>query len=158
MPASSDQRSILSIDPGNTSGIVVVTLSRSPRLLYWQIAKLNIKNAPIPTRLVESLCLEYHIEFAVIEDQFNYKSIDSTKKLSRTSGRWLEACLFNGIPVEFVNPKTWQNAIFGRSARSREQLKLSACAVAQSQTGQALPSDAADAYCIGKYFAVRQLI
>ena len=152
------RQSIIAIDPGRTSGVVVLSVSKSPKLLEWREVKMGLKSTPPLVNIIGELARTYDIVRAAIEDQFLLKNINSLIKLSRNSGRWEEACISSGIQVEFVNPKNWQSAIFGRSARRREQLKVAATAITHAETKQKLPVDVCDAYCIGRYVAVRMTV
>lgn len=149
--------SVIGIDPGNHSGVVVLSVGPSPKLLRWEKLNINGKKSPTPTRLVQSILDEEDslVVSAAIEDQYLAKSVKSMKVLTRTSGRWMEAFLSVGIPISWVTPSTWQSAVFGRSAKTRDQYKLASVHLAKSETGIDLPVDVADAYCIGRYHAIQ---
>jgi Holliday junction resolvasome RuvABC endonuclease subunit len=152
---SSSRSSLLAIDPGNTSGVVVVTIAAAPKLLFWTQIKIKKKGEELPSSLIARLKEEHDIVAAAIEDQFYLRNINSLKVLSKTAGRWEEACLAAGLEsVEWINPKTWQTALFGKTMR-RDQFKAASCAMAKAETRQLLPVDVADAYCIGRFLAIR---
>lgn len=144
---------VLSIDPGAHSGIAVVELSRRTRLLHFQAVRFRQKEGPSPSKIVLEIVDEFAPAEAVIEDQYLDKNADSLKKLSWNVGRWQEACAAAHLPWQMIFAKTWQSALFGSRLR-RDALKASSVALAKAETKQALSPDVADAYCIGRYWAV----
>ncbi len=144
---------VLAIDPGNTSGVVVVSLERVPKLLHHEVWKVKAKG-PLPSEVVGRLVGEYDIKYAVIEDQYLEKSVYSMKRLTRTSGRWEEACLVHGLDVRWVQPSEWQSKVIGRIAHVRDQIDKVMRMIAFQDTKTPLTADESAAWCLGRYSAV----
>ncbi len=145
--------SLLAIDPGNTSGVVVVSLERVPKLLQHEVWKIKAKG-PRPSEIVARLVSEHDIKYAVIEDQYLEKSVYSMKRLTRTSGRWEEACLVHGLDVRWVQPSEWQSKVIGRIAHVRKQIDKVMKMIAYQDTRTQLTADESAAWCLGRYSAV----
>lgn len=148
------ERCVIGIDPGNKTGIAVVTIAGRPRLVHSSVENLSKTSPYIWFDGLDERLTDLKVVCCAIEDQYLDKNIDSLKKLARTSGRWQEAALSHGIKVEFVAATTWQRAVLGRSAKKRDVLKRSSVAIAEAETGIKMKSDAADAFCLARYFAV----
>ncbi len=144
---------VLAIDPGNTSGVVVVSLERVPKLLHHEVWKVKSKG-PMPSKIVGRLVGEYDIQQAVIEDQYLNKNVHSMKKLARTSGRWEEACIVHGLKVRWVQPSKWQSKVIGRIAKDRGPIDKVMRMIAHQDTRTQLTADESAAWCLGRYSAV----
>jgi Holliday junction resolvasome RuvABC endonuclease subunit len=155
-------KAVLAIDPGETSGLAVVTVEAAPylRMVITRAADVQLPMTDI-AQILQSEGAQYEgrrangfpdIESAVIEDQFLGINPDSLKKLTRNSGRWEEACIANGLDVRFVMPSVWQTAELGKG--KRDQLKKMAVEKCRGLWGVELESDAADAALLGRYVAL----
>lgn len=144
--------SLLSIDPGNTSGITVIAIGRTPRLLHHEVWKSEFVSRP--TSVVTRLREQHNIVRAAIEDQFLKINVQSLKRLARTSGNWEEACLANRLEVIWVPAKTWQTRVLGHSANKREQIDKVMKLVAYQDTRTLLTADESASWCMGRYIAV----
>lgn len=149
---------VLGIDPGNHSGIAVVSIQKRPRLMYHRDWDRTKKGTERPTHIIKALADEYYIQLAVIEDQYLDKAkkqnVKTMSRLTKTAGNWEEACLSNLIPVDWVYPKEWQSRIIGRIANKRDQLEQMYRMIAKQDTDEVLTTDEAAAWCIGKYAVV----
>jgi len=144
---------LLSIDPGNTSGVIVISLDRRPVLLHHEVWKKK-ERGPRPTHVVTRLLNEYSITVAVIEDQFLKDNPLTLKKLSRTAGAWEEACLAADLEVRWVDASTWQSKILGRRlGRVRDQIIKAYRMIARQDTGITLTPDESAAWCMGRFMA-----
>lgn len=154
MPTCSDsqERAILSIDPGNKSGVVVATIAETPKLLYHTVWNRLSKYSNIrPSHIVEGLMFQFDIQCAVIEDQYLSKNVKTLMRLSKTAGAWEEACLAKHIPISSVDASKWQAAIIGKKRGRSAALEKSYMAIAMRDTGVALPSDASAAWCLARF-------
>ena len=151
---------VLGIDPGAASGIAVVTVEGNPRLMNY--GKVRLDKGETPTLALGELWKHIHDHLAavVIEDQFVAKNIKTAMRLAQTAGRWEEACIaaFPGIPVQWIKPNEWQQAmlarVMGRGGQAkREQRKKAAVAVCLGRWGQELSTDMADAALIAAFVA-----
>lgn len=150
---SDPPQAVLAVDPGSIkTGLAVVSVSVRPRLLAWALVKMS---TAAPSARVLELLEAHQITSAAIEDQYLARNANTLKKLSRAAGRWEEACEAAGIPVKYVAPSSWQDKTLRGAGRHRPQLKAASMAVAQAETGIALPEDVADAYCLGRYLAIK---
>lgn len=148
-------RPILSIDPGVKSGVAVVAPGPPIRLIAYYHHRFALKRSRPPSEIIREIFGEFHPRFAVIEDQFHRKNLRTLKILARNAGRWEEACKVTGLEVKWVNPQTWQTAIFKGAGRKREQIVAAYSALAKTETRVAdLPVDVAAAYCLGRYAAI----
>lgn len=145
-------KAVLSIDPGEMSGLAVVTAEAAPKLLKCICAMPHKERAPFVDGFIGNF-LEEELSVAVIEDQYLGVNPDSMKKLARNSGRWQEACIANGLEVRFVMPSVWQSSELGRG--KREQLKKMAVEKCRGLWKVDLESDAADAALLGRYVALK---
>lgn len=150
--SDSDERVILSIDPGNKSGVVVATISKVPKLLYHTVWNRLSKYSNIrPSHIVEGLMFQFDIQCAVIEDQYLSKNVKTLMRLSKTAGAWEEACLAKGIPISSVDASKWQAAILGKRRGKRDAIKKLYMAIAKMDTGISLPPDASAAWCLARF-------
>jgi Holliday junction resolvasome RuvABC endonuclease subunit len=144
-------KNLISIDPGSTSGIVVMTVERNPKLVHseaWRGKKTQV----MPTAIVENLTKMYGLDYAAIEDQYLGKNPNSMKVLTRTGGRWQEACEMQCLPVMWVPPRAWQTKVLGsRWGAQRKQIDRMMKLVARQDTGVKLSADECAAWCLGKY-------
>ena len=168
---------LFAIDPAARSGYAVLTIERSPRLLYFGVLdfKKSSHTASSLTREVLASCEAEHpntlIERGVIEDQFmavrkpkpgarddKAKVIaQSAIKVARKAGRWEEAFSVHGIPFSYVHPQSWQSRELGKgSIKGRDLLKKQSVSKACGIFGlRSVSQDAADAILIGRYAAVQ---
>lgn len=145
---------LIAIDPGSeTSAIVLMTVSRNPKLVYHQIWKDTM--ASNPTDVIEYILMFFSslgIQHAAIEDQFLGKNPNTLKVLARNGGRWQEACSADKLAVQWVPPRTWQSKVLGSKwGTKREQIEKMMTMVARQDTGKNLSTDECAAWCIGKY-------
>lgn len=143
---------LLSIDPGATSGVAVVSMGKRPGLLHHEVWK-NKNGGVRPSGVVLRLLEQYQIVRCVVEDQFLKDNPLTLKKLSRTAGAWEEACLAAGLEVDWVNAATWQARVLGRRmGRKREEIIKSYQMIARQDTGVELTPDESAAWCMGRFF------
>lgn len=147
-------KNVLTIDPGQRSGISIVTWGFNPALLFHAAYDFK-KQTETPSSLISRLVEAHNVGYAGIEDQYLGKNVDSLKKLSRTSGRWEEACAVQGIEVEFINTKTWESQVLKGLGKVHDQVKKAAEMVAKARSGISLKTDEADAFCIGIYYSTK---
>ncbi len=142
---------LLAIDPGTTSGIVVMTIEKNPKLVYC--SEWNAKrDSLMPSTVVKYLKTYWSVSYAAIEDQYLGLNANTLKKLARNGGRWQEACEGEGIPVMFIPPSTWQTAMLGLGPRSKgAQRGKMTMMIARQDTGIKLTADECSAWVIGKY-------
>jgi Holliday junction resolvasome RuvABC endonuclease subunit len=148
-------KNLLAIDPGATTGLVILSIERNPKLIYHEIYKAESRTVR-PSAIVKKLVELYGIESAAIEDQFlrlgKKMNPDTLKKVARRSGNWEEACLSAGLTVQWVNPRTWQSQIVGqRLGRTRDQIGEAYRMIAYQDTKTRLSADESAAWCIGRY-------
>ena len=132
---------VLGIDPGSEPGLALLTVEPSPTPVLtrrFHFPKPPLGQLPSPTELVACLLVDaeragVQVAKAVIEDQYLDKNPDTLKKLARNAGRWEEACVANGLPVEYLPAVTWQaKELGGGRGKGREQIKRLAVAKAKS--------------------------
>lgn len=147
---------ILAIDPGANSGLAVVSPGPPIKLVAYHHYRFNNrKYSRCPSEVVRGIVEQFRPSFAIIEEQFHRRNLNTLKVLARNSGRWQEACEAAGLKVEWVNPRTWQSAIFRGAGRTRDQLEIAYTSLARSETRVSdLPVDVAAAYCLGRYGVV----
>jgi Holliday junction resolvasome RuvABC endonuclease subunit len=152
------ERAILSIDPGETSGIAAVSVGAVPRLLWVGSLQLDKET---PSSRVNRIMLKvsesvFAISTAYIEKQYVGTNPHSALIISRRAGRWLEACLAAGLGVEWVSPQTWQSRMLAGlcSGRAKRKERKAACQhLARLRWGRSLSEDEADAAVMGAYAA-----
>jgi Holliday junction resolvasome RuvABC endonuclease subunit len=164
---------VVAIDPGNSSGIAVLTASPAPRLVLhdlFNFSKPRRGQATTPTEhlarvVTQAIDLGALVLAGVIEDQYVAKNASSAIALARCAGRWAEACAEQihrrdaAIPVEFIAASHWQRMEIHGATRGRRpkraDLKRASRDVVEQAFGVRIPIDAADAVLLGRYFATR---
>lgn len=156
---------ILSIDPGKTSGLSIVTIKAFPLLLAHRVVRFdgmescswhvtNMLNQRIPEMI------DVQVLYAVIEDQYlatgKKKNPNTLKKLSRVAGRWQEGCIFAGLEVRFLYASVWQKAELGMVTASRDQRKRASKSKAFGLWKIELTEDESDSAIMGRYAALKQ--
>jgi Holliday junction resolvasome RuvABC endonuclease subunit len=154
---------VIGVNPasdGNKGGIAVVTVDYQPRLHYsleivlednGHSASEHLASATWDTLTIENTCT------IAIEDQYHGKNAQSTIKLARGAGRWIEAARnFNrdGLPYKLVNPKTWQSQELTNCGKLRHQLKIASCNRVKALYGVETRHYLADAILIARYYAI----
>jgi len=157
---------IVGIDPGATSGWAVVTVEMNPKLVLsdsikWPKPgekKYNAANIPsaVAVAITEAMRrFDHDIWSVAIEDQYLSRNPDSMKKLARNGGRWEEAWLRLGCPVEWVNTQKWQSAELGTCRVDSAEVKRRAEMKVLGLWKQKISSHAADAALIARFVAIR---
>ncbi len=141
---------ILSIDPGKTSGWAIV---RAGKVVESGELRIDSRKG-----LEEAQWLVHWLSrdtMVVIED-VGYISagkvrIETMHHLGVRAGAW--ACLARqrGLEVQWVHPNTWQRAMLHRGGRNpgRDMLKRLSVARARQESGRVLGENASDAVCLG---------
>jgi Holliday junction resolvasome RuvABC endonuclease subunit len=148
---------ILSINPGRVSGVALLTILRSPRLVAHRRVRVDDGTRLLP--LLEEWRTYGAVEWCCIEDQYVAASVRSSIALAHTAGRWHQAATEYGVahPVEYVTPARWQ-ACLGLPARApRAQRKRTSIAMVRSLHGVEVGHEVADAVMMGRWYAVCKL-
>jgi len=144
---------LISIDPGATSGVAVLTIEAQPKLRYCGHFKME---SNVFIDCIRELCEIFTVTKAVIEDQYLNKNVNTVKKLSRIVGRWQESLIREGLePIE-IYPQTWQSKELGTTKATRTVRKKIAQDKAQHLFGRILTQDESDASLLGRYAAIEE--
>ncbi len=130
MPSSTDQSTILGIDPGTRiTGYGVIKHQRHsfeavdfgcirpPTSLDEPHKYLILFNA------IESLLNQYQPDAVSVETQFVYKNVQSAIKLGMARGVILLAAAKRNIPIYEYAPKKAKLAVVGTGSASKEQVQ-----------------------------------
>lgn len=157
---------VIGIDPGKKTGWGIVRVLASPTYLSSGSVELDNKGSKIKSA-VELLQL-LNVGFfdicrtgvktvtLAIEGQYVDKNIDTTIKLARSSGRWVEAAAYLNLDHRIVNPSSWQSAELGLKMCRSQVKKLSRLKV-QSLYGPlaSVSQDDCDAILIARHEAIK---
>lgn len=153
---------VLAIDPGAVSGWALLTVGPSPQPVLTgtlHVTKPAKHQPETPSALVRLVAEEAAVRCitivrAVIEDQYLDKNPDTLKKLARSAGRWEEALVAAGLPVEYLAASAWQSRELGMRGARREVLRRAADAKAFGMWQLEGPEHLIDAALIARCVAV----
>lgn len=158
------KNAIIAIDPGNMSGIAVVSCEPPFEVLLTRKFdfKKNYDLSFYMSNLIDAVFSNYNklIETkAVIEDQYVGLNPRSTIQLAHNAGRWEQTCIYNAINhVEYLNPKKWQSAmlkgLINKRSKREDIAKAAAFKVGQIYKS-GLSDHENDAVLMGRYIAER---
>ena len=103
------QTAYLGIDPGVTGAMAIIH-EEGQRVEDWPGDEVAA------SELIRSLCLEYHIRRAAIEDlgAGPPKGKIGFVKLSENKGIWRGILASHGIPFQLVRPQEWMKGVVPR--------------------------------------------
>jgi len=131
---------VIGIDPGEPSGIAVLTFGLNAKFLCSNTVSLDEYTASffLSRSLVQATkqlgLLDEQIDaldvFVAIEGQFLGRNPDSLIKLAHNAGRWFEATQVYKLRATYIAPAKWINSELGRKLRAVQIPKLMADKVA----------------------------
>jgi len=152
---------VIGIDPGRISGIAIVTTDLQPKLLHASRCITSKKGSELAVSpfLVDAIkaASDYALYelIAVVEDQYIDKNMRTALTLAQRAGRWMEACLANGLKVERVAASSWQASELKGWKNKSTQLKKASQGKVIGIWGLNVGPDVADAALMARYRAIQ---
>lgn len=146
---------ILTIDPGSTGG-AALHYDGKPRRA-WTVSTAAERRLVIAS--AKAIAAQRDEVLVVIVEKWSAggeRGHAQILGLGSQAGRWLEALELAGIDaadVVRVYPQTWRTVLAPMPRKTGEQAKASARVIASGHLGLDVPTDAAEAVCMGLWAA-----
>jgi Holliday junction resolvasome RuvABC endonuclease subunit len=151
-------RYVVGVDPGRDSGVAVVTVEHSPRLISAEQVQVPGDMSPLAVLADVRYALGVGADvICAIEDQYVAKNVHSAIILARCAGRWEEAACAADMSVVYIAAQTWQCAELGTRRVARRVQRKSASRVKAGAVwrGTIWSEHTADAALLARYAAIR---